>query len=276
MLALKRKTSNAITTMATLVAIVVLIRNCHQRADIEHSEIINEIPNQTQNIGGGGSTYFYDSLYRNNKTQYNWQRQLNKSSSKKPISAKMAYALLQEIKKLNPRQKATILDQFNITEANLKSQLSPIAGEKTSIKISLPANFNPNNFDSSQWIKTLRLQPWKYKFILKYQYKLGGFYTLEQLREIPQLDSAWKVNILEPLLAQQIEKQAFPVKKLDKNSSWKQWYQHPYAGALVAKILKPFYEARKCVNYEDLKAMKEISPQQLKQLLPYLSIDCKD
>ncbi len=254
--------------MATLVAIVVLIRNCHQRADVENTEIINGISTTKETINHSGDKQGIQKNWRwNHSYKYNKQ---------KPISSKMAYALLQEIKKLNPRQKAAILGQFNITEAKLQKDLSPIAREKSHSQIVLPANFDPNDFDSSQWIQKLRLQPWKFKYILRYQSKLGGFYSLEQLREIPQLDSMWKAKILEPLLVQQTEKQEFSVKKLDKNASWKQWYQHPYVGDALAKILKPFYDARKCVTKDDLLTIKEISQQQMQRLLPYLSIDCKD
>ena len=116
MLALRRKTSNAITTMATVVAIVVLIRNCHQRADLKNTEIINAGSSPKQQDFSSTSTGTYP-----NKTKryfYNqWQQKSNNSQASKHISSKMAYALLQEIKKLNPRQKATFLGQFNITEA---------------------------------------------------------------------------------------------------------------------------------------------------------------
>lgn len=262
MLELRRKSANAITIMATSVAMIVSIKNCHQRATAE-----------IQIIPAIDATFSNPPKTDNNSQHFYFGKQ-------KPISSKMAYALLQALKKANPQDKAVVLEKFHVSETQLVQQLTPIALEKRG-KIVVAKNFpvttfNPNELDSQTWVNQLYLKPWKLKYIERYRKRLGGFYSLSQLREIPQLDSHWMATTWEFIEQENLKNRSFPVEKFNKNSTWKQWYQHPYAGAQIAKILQPFYAARTCVSLKELQAIKEISATQLAMILPYLSIDCKD
>lgn len=110
-------------------------------------------------------------------------------------------------------------------------------------------SININQADSATWVEMKGIGPSFAKRILKYRERLGGFYSIEQLKEVYGLDSNWvNENRKFLLIGEGI------YKKVKVNSAeWKD-FNHPYIPYKQINIVINYRKQHGPFNsYEDLK-----------------------
>jgi DNA uptake protein ComE-like DNA-binding protein len=107
--------------------------------------------------------------------------------------------------------------------------------------------------------------------IVRYRERLGGFVSLDQLKEV------YGVN---DTLFQQIQKhlELKPGRDLEKLSinraDYKELRKHPYISHVVAKILLAYRRTHEKINNADeLLAINGLDKKEMEKLLPYLAFD---
>ena len=107
--------------------------------------------------------------------------------------------------------------------------------------------------------------------IVRYRERLGGFVSLDQLKEVYGINDT---------LFQQIQKhlELKPGRDLDKLSinkaEYKELRKHPYISHVTAKILLAYLRAHeKIKNGEELFAINGLDKKEMERLLPYLDFN---
>lgn len=182
------------------------------------------------------------------KTQY-WA---NKSNPTKPLSNKLAFALLMELRKSKEGK-------------NHLQYLQPQLTEIVNRKNPFPTNININKIDSSSLDELPGIGPSTARRILKYREKLGGFYTASQLIEIPKIDTT-----LIEFLVPKINIDMSPLVMLNEKVDYKQLYKHPYIGPNKAKILGPFFTQHPQLTKRIWHDLQGLTAEEKLKLEPYL------
>jgi competence protein ComEA len=106
--------------------------------------------------------------------------------------------------------------------------------------------------------------------IVRYREALGGFYSLEQLKEVSGINEQLLEQIRPQLMLQSGKHQRLSIATITKE----QLSQHPYCSKTTAEAIIRFRQSRGVIqSLEELKAIKEVSPEILARLLPYLKTD---
>jgi DNA uptake protein ComE-like DNA-binding protein len=203
----------------------------------------------------------YRSKYDRSKYGKNWKSQHGKygpaqwaknSKNAKPLSNKMAFALLMELRKSQER----------------KNHLQYLQPELTKIldrKNPFPANININNIDSASLDELPGIGPSTARRILKFREKLGGFYSASQLIEIPKIDTT-----LAEVMSARITIDKSKLIPINEKVDFKQLYKHPYIGPSKAKILGPFFTQHPQLTKRIWLDMQGLSMEDKSKIEPYL------
>jgi hypothetical protein len=203
----------------------------------------------------------YRSKYDRSKHGNNWKSQNGKYGSEqwaknskypKPLSNKLAFALLMELRKSQEG----------------KNHLKYLQPELTKIldrKNPFPANINLNNIDSASLDALPGIGPSTARRILKFREKLGGFCSASQLIEIPKIDTA-----LAEILSTRITIDKSKLIPLNEKVDFKQLYKHPYVGPSKAKILGPFFTQHPQLSKRIWLDMQGLSLEDKSKIEPYL------
>jgi DNA uptake protein ComE-like DNA-binding protein len=203
----------------------------------------------------------YRSKYDGSKYGNNWKSQHRKyeseqwaknSKNPKPLSNKIALALLMELRKSQEG----------------KNHLKYLQPELTKIldhKNPFPANINLNNIDSASLDALPGIGPSTARRILKFREKLGGFCSASQLIEIPKIDTA-----LAEVLSTRITIDKSKLIPLNEKVDFKQLYKHPYVGPSKAKILGPFFTQHPQLSKRIWLDMQGLSLEDKSKIEPYL------
>ena len=200
----------------------------------------------------------YRSKYDRSKYGNNWKSQHGKyeseqwSKNPKPLSSKMAFALLMELRKSQ--------DGKNHLQY-LQPELVKILGRKNPF----PANININNIDSASLDELPGIGPSTARRILKFREKLGGFYSASQLIEIPKIDTTL-VEVMSARII--IDKTKLVI--INEKVDFKQLYKHPYIGPSKAKILGPFFTQHPQLTKRIWLDMQGLSMEDKSKIEPYL------
>jgi len=107
--------------------------------------------------------------------------------------------------------------------------------------------------------------------IVRYRERLGGFVSLDQLKEVYGINDT---------LFQQIQKylELKPGRDLEKLSinraDYKELRKHPYISHVAAKILLAYRRTHEKINNADeLLAINGLDKKEMERLLPYLAFD---
>lgn len=132
------------------------------------------------------------------------------------------------------------------------------------------APFNINTADTTQ-LKQIRGIGSKLSArIVKYRDKLGGFYTMNQVREVFGLQP----DVLDSLNKYTFVAKAHKPKQLNLNTATvEELRAHPYMTSNLARAIVAYREQHGLFeNIEELKQIKIIKPEQYEKLRPYLSL----
>jgi DNA uptake protein ComE-like DNA-binding protein len=203
----------------------------------------------------------YRSKYDGSKYGNNWKSQHRKyeseqwaknSKNPKPLSNKIALALLMELRK----------------SQDVKNHLQYLQPELAKIldrKNPFPANININNIDSASLDELPGIGPSTARRILKFREKLGGFYSASQLIEIPKIDTT-----LAEVMSARITIDKSKLIPINEKVDFKQLYKHPYIGPSKAKILGPFFTQHPQLTKRIWLDMQGLSMEDKSKIEPYL------
>ena len=203
----------------------------------------------------------YRSKYDRSKHGNNWKSQNGKYGSEqwaknskypKPLSNKLAFALLMELRKSQDGK-------------NHLQYLQPELAKILDRKNPFPANININDIDSASLDKLPGIGPSTARRILKFREKLGGFCSASQLIEIPKIDTA-----LAEILSTRITIDKSKLIPLNEKVDFKQLYKHPYVGPSKAKILGPFFTQHPQLSKRIWLDMQGLSLEDKSKIEPYL------
>lgn len=126
-----------------------------------------------------------------------------------------------------------------------------------------------NQADSITWVGMKGIGPSFAHRILMFRDKLGGFFSIDQLKEVYGLDSLWvKENQRKLILGKGIYRK-FQVNKLE----WKE-FRHPYLSYPQAKLFLAYRKQHGAVqNWEELIGIKLIDSKVWERLRPYLDFE---
>jgi len=203
----------------------------------------------------------YRSKYDGSKYGNNWKSQHRKyeseqwaknSKNPKPLSNKMAFALLMELRKSQDGK-------------NHLQYLQPELVKILDRKNPFPANININDIDSASLDKLPGIGPSTARRILKFREKLGGFYSASQLIQIPKIDTT-----LAEVMSARITIDKSKLIPINEKVDFKQLYKHPYIGPSKAKILGPFFTQHPQLTKRIWLDMQGLSMEDKSKIEPYL------
>ena len=141
---------------------------------------------------------------------------------------------------------------------------------KTENKIASKQNITLeiNSADSLQWMQLKGIKAGRARMILKYKNMLGGFYSIEQLKEVytfnDSLYNSIKANLtVNPSLIQKLK-----VNTID----FKTMVHHPYIKYDGTKCIFALKKSKK-ITVDDLKNSSCFSREQLEKVLIYLDFE---
>lgn len=133
------------------------------------------------------------------------------------------------------------------------------------------APFNINNADTTQ-LKQIRGIGSKLSArIVKYRAGLGGFYSMEQLREVYGLQP----EVVDSLLKYTFVPKTNPVKQLSINTATADELKaHPYISSNVARAIVAYREQHgRYEQVDDLRKIKLVTPEIVEKVRPYLGVE---
>ena len=126
-----------------------------------------------------------------------------------------------------------------------------------------------NQADSLAWVGLQGIGPGFAKRILGYRERLGGFYAVDQLKEVYGLDSMWvEANRGHLLIGGGI------YKKIALNRvTWNE-FRHPYVSYAQVKIFLAYRKQHPFISdFQSLESIKLLDLSMWKRLRPYLSFE---
>lgn len=106
--------------------------------------------------------------------------------------------------------------------------------------------------------------------IVRYREALGGFYSVQQLKEVSGINEQLFEQIRLHLMLQSGKHQRWSLATITKE----QLSQHPYCSKATAEAIIRFRQSKGGIrSVEELKAITEVSPEILARLLPYLKAE---
>ena len=146
-----------------------------------------------------------------------------------------------------------------------EDRFEPKVSQKTFPKIDI------NLADSAQWVRVRGIGAVLANRIIKFRAKLGGFVSMEQIKEVYGLDST---------VVQTIQKQFFiadsfkPTPILINGSDYKTLASHPYIGGKLAGVILNYKKQHgPYKSISDLEKIQLMDGEKLSKLKPYLSFE---
>jgi len=149
---------------------------------------------------------------------------------------------------------------------------------KTAVKSDLVkqqknAKFSPielNEIDSVQLVKLRKIGPYTTKKILKFRNSLGGFYDIQQLKEVYGMNDSLFIFLSENTFVEPNK-----IKSIQINSAtYNDLKQHPYIDHIIASTIVAYREKHgKYKQLSDLLSIGTISESKLGILKYYFSFD---
>jgi competence ComEA-like helix-hairpin-helix protein len=149
-----------------------------------------------------------------------------------------------------------------------KSDLNPAKEVKPRLS---KEKFDVNRADTTQLISVYGIGSKLSQRIIKYRNQLGGFISMDQLREVYGLDTAVVKELKEKAF---VEVDYQPIKISINSASEKELSTHPYIKYSLAKAIAAYrFQHGNFNSVEDLKKIALINETILNRIKPYLSLN---
>lgn len=126
-----------------------------------------------------------------------------------------------------------------------------------------------NTSDSMAWLDLPGIGSYRASRILSFRRNLGGFLSIEQIKEVPNLPDSIFANI-----AQYLRVAPTPIRRIDINKAdYKTLTSHPYISPKMAKAILQYRKQHG--NYENaahISRIVSISKTEGKRVLPYIKV----
>jgi len=157
---------------------------------------------------------------------------------------------------------------IDLPERTISGQKENVASLKT--KSTSFERFDINLADTAQLIKIYGVGPKLSLRIINYRDKLGGFITMQQLREVYGLDS----GVIKNLEKRFYIAEGFGPKKININQSdQKVIASHPYIKFALANAIATYrFQHGEFRQIEDLKAIVSLDESTFQKIKPYLTV----
>jgi competence protein ComEA len=130
--------------------------------------------------------------------------------------------------------------------------------------------FDLNNADTSQLKKIYGIGDKLSLRILKYRDVLGGFVSMEQLKEVYGLDSLVINRLIE---SSTIRNEFKPIKININTASEKQLSSHPYLNKVAKAIVSYRFQHGDFKRVEDIQNVSSIDEKSVQRIIPYLTVN---
>jgi competence protein ComEA len=128
---------------------------------------------------------------------------------------------------------------------------------------------NINSADSLEWISLNGIGPTLASRIIKYRKRLGGFYAIQQLKEVYGVSDSL-LQVLEPKLSTDNNYQRIFINRIQSSDKW----YHPYLSyKKLHTILNYRMQHGNFASTDELLDTKVLTTEELNRLKPYLSIE---
>jgi competence protein ComEA len=132
------------------------------------------------------------------------------------------------------------------------------------------ARLDLNAADTTQLIKIYGIGKKLSERIVKYRNRLGGFVSMDQLKEVYGLDSTAITNAVREFT---IEKNYQPVQININSASEKEMGAHPYLSLKLAKAITAYrFQHGHFAELDDLARVKLLSENDFEKIKPYLTL----
>jgi DNA uptake protein ComE-like DNA-binding protein len=154
------------------------------------------------------------------------------------------------------------------TYSNINRNLA-FSKEVKNVRKASHQSLDINSADSLQWIALPGIGPAFAKRILAYREKLGGFYAVDQLKEVYGLDSTWVNAQMKNLHIGQGVYRKLSLQKTE----WKD-FRHPYLPYAQAKIFLSYRRQHpEMATFQDLDKIQLLDKNVWNKLKPYLEFN---
>lgn len=133
------------------------------------------------------------------------------------------------------------------------------------------ASLDINQADSLAWEKLPGIGEKLSSRIVRYRERLGGFVSLNQLKEVYGINDTL-FQTIQPYL---IFKKEFPIRKIFINTDdYTSLRKHPYFNHAMAKIILAYRKTHGGIlSRDNINRLEGIDPKEIERILPYLSFD---
>lgn len=129
-----------------------------------------------------------------------------------------------------------------------------------------------NEADTASLMELPYIGSFRAKKIIEYREKLGGFYSIEQLLEVPTIDSTILEKIYEFII---VDTSNSKIRKIKINScSLDELAKHPYVKYRMAKAIKNYiFQHGPIKNAREFNEVIPLPDSNKRKILPYLEFD---
>jgi len=146
----------------------------------------------------------------------------------------------------------------------------PQNSKPTERKIVVPENFDINLADSTQLMKVYGIGPALSKRIETFRDRLGGFISMEQLREVYGLDSV----VVNAVKKRFFISENFEPRKINLNTLNPETIRHPYLRRREANAITAYRRQHgNLTSTDQLKEIKILTPEWIEKIRPYISLE---
>jgi competence ComEA-like helix-hairpin-helix protein len=152
-----------------------------------------------------------------------------------------------------------------VSQANEKPPAQQVLNAKEAIE-----KFDLNHADTAQLKKIYGIGEKLSLRIVKYRDALGGFTTMDQLKEIYGLDSL----VIERLIENTTLQNDFQLKKINLNTaSEKQLSAHPYLRKIAKALVSYRFQHGDFKTVREIRNVTNIEEKTIEKIIPYLKVN---
>jgi competence protein ComEA len=203
---------------------------------------------------------------------------LNPFTSKKIIKYRLAggtFKIKHDLFKIYGIDSAWVKTRYpyiDLPEKLESKKLSPKNEQAQNFKVKTELiRFNLNEADTTQLIAIYGIGTKLATRILKYRDKLGGYITMDQLKEVYGLDSAVVGRLREKTF---ITERFTPTRINLNQSTEKELAVHPYLSKEIARAITTYrFQHGAFTSLDDLNNIKLLDEKKIQRLKPYFTLD---
>ncbi len=148
---------------------------------------------------------------------------------------------------------------------------NPVKGQPIIKPKTVNVKLNLNEADTTQLVKVYGIGKKLSERIVKYRNRLGGFISIDQLKQVYGLDSTVIKNVSERF---SVTENYLPIQININSANEKELGSHPYLSFKLAKAIAAYrFQHGHFTSLDDLTKVQLLSEKDFKKIKPYLSLE---